>query len=1537
MCTVCTDWQDRNRPGAGAASSPAAGTGVEGSPEPAGTVVSHGPQPYVLLPSNSHWPDRHGRTITWWNSARDLNPTYLWETRQAFAAWAAVANVNFVQAGNGAIPIRFGDSGDDNDLGRPGGTLGITNIEWNRPCVIRTFFGCIRSGASRRTSTRILMDRAENWNAIGFYNVMLHEIGHALGLAHTSENPNETDPIKRNAVMFSRQQSGWTTRRLNLTADDINGIRALFGTRQMTSFADMNGLGTARGFQSSVHGTNDRNDYFRFTLIRSTKVWIRLSRLSADADLYLLNSSGTLIRFSRFGATKEDSIEKELLAGDYIIRVDAYTRATINYSLWLYNLNGTSLANAYSLGDLGGLPVGLERTFDDSVSQAINSSDYFSFTLRRATRLQFALRNLVTTDLIAGADLLLLDSLGRTIASSARSSGDLVVRWLGPGTYYVRVSASGGGGSIGYSLRYSRADGLPTAGISWLGDLTSVVSVRTSAGTVVRPSSDDFYRFALTQASRMRFELRNLSADANLYLMDSNGREIASSTLAGSSVDSIVRALDPGTYFVHVDANASGTVNYELRYENQDVGRTRERAVPLGNLTGQADTGVSRGTVTPGGTNDRHFYRFSLRETRSVRIQLGQSSGAGIGLLDASGTVLESLDFNSTSGNAIIRELGSGTYYIRVVAEHPNIISDYELRYRTGVRGTVRWAPYHLGELTGQTSARNTTGTVNRAAGDNFYRFTLSAARNVRFELGELSANADLHLENEYGQILTRSMRPGTAADSVVRGLGPSTWYVRINAAASGAINYRLRYETGVGNTVRWAAYDLGNLTSPASTGGRADIVSRAVTGHRFYTFTLTETRALRFQLRDLSADANLYLENETGQVLKSSVRSGTATDSVVHELGAGAWYIRVSAFVDGDIEFQLRHQTVVPGTVRWAPHELGELTSTASTGTAGATVSRADTGHRFYTFALTEMRTLRFLLRDLTDDANLYLENETGQVLKSSVRPGTATDSVVHELGAGTWYIRVSAFADGDIEYQLHHQTVVPGTVRWAPHELGDLTSTASTGTAGATVSWADTGHRYYRFALTETRTLRFLLRDLSADADLYLENGTGQVLKSSVRSGTTTDSVVHELGAGTWYIRVSAFVDGEIEYQLHHQTVVPGTIRWMPHELGDLTGQASAGTSTGTVNRTGNDNDFFRFTLGTARTMRFELRNLSADADLHLLNASGVEIVSSRRDGTATDSIVRELGPGTYFVRVDADAAGTIEYQLRYHNESGPPAQGTTRETAFAIGDLTGAAAYRIKSGTVNREERNRIYRSFTLTHWRTMRFELRGLSADANLYLEDANGRVLQSSRRSGTSGDTIVRELAPGTWFIGVDANAPGTIRYELRYRREPTPPRGSTHQTAWYIGDLTDATEQRTKSGSVHRRFNDDDYRRFRLAETRTMRFELQGLTGDANLYLEDETGRVLRGSSASGTSQETIVRKLAPGTWYVRVDAEDEGTIRYRLRYAVESESGDGAGAAASLAAVSYGPWRYDGAMANGNPWRNERDRLDGGGTLLAA
>ena len=71
----------------------------------------------------------------------------------------------------------------------------------------------------------------------------------------------------------------------------------------------------------------------------------------------------------------------------------------------------------------------------------------------------------------------------------------------------------------------------------------------------------------------------------------------------------------------------------------------------------------------------------------------------------------------------------------------------------------------------------------------------------------------------------------------------------------------------------------------------------------------------------------------------------------------------------------------------------------------------------------------------------------------------------------------------------------------------------------------------------------------------------------------------------------------------------------------------------------------------------MRFELRNLTADADLYLESASGSGLASSVRGGTATDTIVRTLGAGTYYVRVDAYSSGTISYQLRISQDGASP----------------------------------------------------------------------------------------------------------------------------------------------------------------------------------------------------------------------------------------------------------------------------------------
>ena len=333
-------------------------------------------------------------------------------------------------------------------------------------------------------------------------------------------------------------------------------------------------------------------------------------------------------------------------------------------------------------------------------------------------------------------------------------------------------------------------------------------------------------------------------------------------------------------------------------------------------------------------------------------------------------------------------------------------------------------------------------------------------------------------------------------------------------------------------------------------------------------------------------------------------------------------------------------------------------------------------------------------------------------------------------------------------------------------------------------------------------------------------------------------------------------------------------GVTRQTARYIGNLANVTEFRTHTGTVDWLDNSNDYYRFTLSSRRTIRLELRNLTGNADLYLESESGFRIRSSRTFGNGDESITHRLGAGTYYIRINSSFfAQDVGFQLRYRRDGEP---GESRESAFELGNLAGADTVRTRAGTVNGAD---VYRKFTLTRWRTMRIELRELSGNADLYLESASGRVLQSSKLSGTAAESIVRELAPGTYYIRVDPVSSGDIGYEVRYRWDERP-KGWTHQTAWYIGDLTNVTSYRAKVGTVNKRFDASDYRRFRVAATGTMRFALSNLSANADLYLEDENGNVLRSSRRSGTGSESFSRELAAGTYYVRVNAIDDGTIR---------------------------------------------------------
>ena len=143
----------------------------------------------------------------------------------------------------------------------------------------------------------------------------------------------------------------------------------------------------------------------------------------------------------------------------------------------------------------------------------------------------------------------------------------------------------------------------------------------------------------------------------------------------------------------------------------------------------------------------------------------------------------------------------------------------------------------------------------------------------------------------------------------------------------------------------------------------------------------------------------------------------------------------------------------------------------------------------------------------------------------------------------------------------------------------------------------------------------------------------------------------------------------------------------------LGDLTDVAVVRARTGTVDRTRNQQDYYQFTLARTQTVRFDLLNLTEDADLYLLDSDGSEFYDSgtrsRRGGIANESIVWTLADGTYHLLVQSKVLAeapdlTISYHLRYSNDSAIPGRRT--EKAVDIGDLTDVSDIRMREGRVN-----------------------------------------------------------------------------------------------------------------------------------------------------------------------------------------------------------------------------------------------------------
>jgi serine protease len=214
----------------------------------------------------------------------------------------------------------------------------------------------------------------------------------------------------------------------------------------------------------------------------------------------------------------------------------------------------------------------------------------------------------------------------------------------------------------------------------------------------------------------------------------------------------------------------------------------------------------------------------------------------------------------------------------------------------------------------------------------------------------------------------------------------------------------------------------------------------------------------------------------------------------------------------------------------------------------------------------------------------------------------------------------------------------------------------------------------------------------------------------------------------------------------------------------------------------------DYYRFTLNQTSTVNLSLTNLSADANLSLLDANGRWLAGNWRSGTASESITRELNAGTYFIEV-RQRSGSTHYTLTASATAVPDLAGNTFATARNITLSSTPTTFRDWVGSTDTLD----YYRFTLNQVSTVNFSLTGLSADADLSLLDANGRLLARDRRSGTASESITRELNAGTYFIEVRQRS-GSTHYNLTASATPILPVVTIQ--------ATDATAAETNPGQT---------------------------------------------------------------------------------------------------------------------------------------
>ncbi|MBC1221479.1 pre-peptidase C-terminal domain-containing protein [Nostoc sp. UCD121] len=477
------------------------------------------------------------------------------------------------------------------------------------------------------------------------------------------------------------------------------------------------------------------------------------------------------------------------------------------------------------------------------------------------------------------------------------------------------------------------------------------------------------------------------------------------------------------------------------------------------------------------------------------------------------------------------------------------------------------------------------------------------------------------------------------------------------------------------------SAYINGSLRSTGDT------FSDSVSGSDLVDFYLLQVGGssaslLNLVLDGLSNNADLILQNATGTIIGSSFNSGTTRETININVNPGTYYARVSATSGtptANYNLTLSANPINPdqaGNSPGAALNIGNFNSTSNPYSITEFVSNTGAiqdSNDYYKFSLTEAVGFNLTLDGLTGNANveLYDSSGTGLIIDSN-QSGTTSESISRNLAIGDYYIRVipaantNTFTNYNLGIVFNPQDNAGNTLANA-RVINPLSSTASN--FSDYVNNVD-DNDFYRFNITSSKLINLTMIPATGNADVELLNSSGGIIISSTNSGTQVDSIVRSLNTGTYYIRVFPVGGEATNYSLSvSATDIPTDLapntRASARNIGNITSSSqNFNDFVGDIDA----DDYYFFNITKNANVQFSLTGLSGDADLRLLNSSGVEIAISEETGTNNESISTSLAAGNYFIWVNRFDNANAFYNLAV---SGSPSfQGQQLEIRIGSG---------------------------------------------------------------------------------------------------------------------------------------------------------------------------------------------------------------------------------------------------------------------------